>query len=209
MVGGALARERRRYMDDQIVSVRFTNLGDARRALHELKRLDRDGTLRVRGAALMERSGGGIGVPEGAQDPEGDVVQQGGIVGLLAESFANGPAGTLYGQPTEVFHGHGGPSPHEGERELALEEISRGLEPGVTLVIAEIADPDPSVLDSTLDALGGTATRRDAHDVYAEVQAADKAASAEEAQRMLRGQRREERKAKWERFKEAAKGGPP
>jgi hypothetical protein len=196
-------------MDDQIVTVRFTDLADARRALHELKRLDRDGTLRVRGAALMERSSGRIGEPEGAQDPEGDVMPQVGIIGLLAESFASGPAGTLYGQPTEAFRGHGGPSPHEGERELALEEISNSLEPGVTLVIAEIADPDPSVLDSTLDALGGTATQRDAHDVYAEVQATDKAASAEDAQRTLRGQRREERKAQWERFKETVKSGPP
>jgi hypothetical protein len=134
---------------------------------------------------------------------------QGGIVGLLAESFAAGPAGTLYGQPTEAFRGHGGPSPHEDERDLVLEEISSSLEPGVTLVIAEIADPDPSVLDSTLDALGGTATRRAAHDVYAEVQATDKAASAEEAQRTLREQRSEERKAQWERFKETVKSGPP
>ena len=69
--------------------------------------------------------------------------------------------------------GHGGGSPHEGERELALEEISRSLEPGVTLVIAEIADPDPDVLDAALASLGGTVTRRPAADVYAEVQAAE------------------------------------
>lgn len=53
-----------------------------------------------------------------------------------------------------------------------LDEISRALEPGVTLVIAEIADPDPGVLDSTLEALGGSVTRRAAREVYAEVEAA-------------------------------------
>jgi hypothetical protein len=52
-----------------------------------------------------------------------------------------------------------------------LEEISRDLEPGVTLVIAEIADPDPGVLDSALEALGGSVTRRAARDVYAELEA--------------------------------------
>jgi hypothetical protein len=83
------------------------------------------------------------------------------------------PLGVLSARPTEAFQEHPGPSPHEEERELALEEISRSLEPGVTLVIAEIADPDPEVLESTLAALGGTVTRRPARDVYAEVRAAE------------------------------------
>jgi hypothetical protein len=197
-------------MDDQIVSVRFTDVGEARRALHELKRLDHDGTLRVRDAALMERSRQGrVAVPNAGPDPDGYYMPQGGVVGMLVESFDSGPAGMLYGQPTEAFHGHGGPSPHEGERDLILEDISRSLEPGATLVIAEIADPDPGVLDSTLDAIGGTASRRDAHDVYAEVRAADAAANAEDVPRILRGQHREERKAQWERFKEGAKSRLP
>ena len=83
-----------------------------------------------------------------------------------------GPEETLLGRPTEGFHGHGGPTPHEGERELAIEEISRSLEPGVTLVIAEIADPDPKTLDSVLAPLGGDVTRRPARDVYAEIRSA-------------------------------------
>ena len=66
------------------------------------------------------------------------------------------PTGAVFARPTESFRGHGDRRAHEDERELVLEEISRDLEPGVTLVIAEIADPDPGVLDSTLDALGGT-----------------------------------------------------
>ena len=35
--------------------------------------------------------------------------------------------------------------------------MSRSLEPGIMLLIAEIADPDPDVLDSALGALGGWA----------------------------------------------------
>jgi hypothetical protein len=40
-------------------------------------------------------------------------------------------------------------------------------------VIAEIADPDPEVLDSVLAPLGGKVTRRPARDVYAEIRAAE------------------------------------
>ena len=84
----------------------------------------------------------------------------------------SGPTGAVFAQPTESFRGHGDRRAHKDERELVLEEISRDLEPGVTIVIAEIADPNPGVLDSALDALGGRATLRPAREVYAELEAA-------------------------------------
>lgn len=157
-------------MEDTIVTLRFTDLGRARQALHELQRVDRDRRLRVRGATLIQRSGqGGIDAP--ARDGDGHYLPPGGSVSMLLE-LLGGPEGTVFEQPTEGFRGHGGPIPHEGERELALEEISRSLEPGVTLVIAEIADPDPEALESVLAPLGGNVTRRPARDVYAEIRAA-------------------------------------
>jgi hypothetical protein len=159
-------------MDDTIVAVRFRDPGEARRAMRELKELDRKGRLRVREAALLERSGQGrIGVPREGQDEEGFFMPPGGIVGMLVEAVT-GPVGALHHRPAASFRGHAGPSPHDGERELALEDISRNLEPGVTLVVAEIADPDPDVLDATLAGLGTTVTRRPAQEVYAELQAA-------------------------------------
>jgi hypothetical protein len=124
------APHRRRAMDDTIVTVRFTDLGEARRALRMLKLFRSEGQLRVRAAALVERSGAArIGGPDDGAAPRS----------------------------------------HADERAVALEEISRDLEPGVTLVIAEVEDPDPDVLDSALDALGGSATQRSAEAFYAEV----------------------------------------
>jgi hypothetical protein len=159
-------------MEDTIVTLRFTDLGRAREALHELQRVDRDQRLRVRGATLIQRSGqGGIDAPAAARDDDGHYLPPGGSVGMLLE-LLGGPEGTLFEPPTEGFRGHGGPTPHEDERELALEEISRSLEPGVTLVIAEIADPDPEVLASVLAPLGGNVTQRPARDIYAEIRAA-------------------------------------
>ena len=162
-------------MEDTIVILRFTDLGLARRALHELKRLDKDRRLAVRGAALVQRSGqGGIDAPEAARDDDGHYLPAGGSFGMMLE-LLGGPLGSLLiGRPTEDFRGHAGPSHHEGERDVALEEISRSLEPGITVVIAEIADADPELLDSTLGGLGGTVTQRPARDVYAEVHAAEK-----------------------------------
>jgi hypothetical protein len=158
-------------MEDTIVVLRFNDLGLARSALHELKALDRDRRLRVSAAALVERPGeGSSGAPTGTGDAEGFYVPKRGIVGILVEAVS-GPIEARYGEPTETFRGHGDRVAHEGKRELLLDEIRRGLEPGVTLVIAEISDPDPGVLDSTLEALGGTVTRRAARDVYAEVSA--------------------------------------
>jgi hypothetical protein len=197
-------------MDDTIVAVRFAEPGEARRAMHKLKQLDRDGRLRVREAALLERSGQGrIGVPREGQDEDGFFMPPGGIVSMLVEALSS-PLGALLQRPAESFRGQGGPSPHDGEREVALEDLSRNLEPGVTLVVAEIADPDPDVLDSTLAGLGTTVTRRAAQDVYAELQAAQEAetTASDEARRVLREQRREERKDRWKRFKETVESKP-
>ena len=110
----------------------------------------------------------------------------------------------LSSRPAEGFEGHGGRSPHEGERETVLEEMSRSLEPGITLVVAEIADPDPEVLDSALAALGGSVTRRAARDVYAEVQAAEAAETRADGEA-----RRQHRREQLERVKEGLKAKLP
>jgi hypothetical protein len=194
-------------MEDTIVSVRFTELGRARRALHDLERLDEDGRLKVRGATLVQRSGqGGIDTPQAARDDDGHYLPPGGSISMVLD-LLGGPLGILFARPDEDYHGHGGRSPYDGDRELALEEMSRSLEPGIMLLIAEIADPDPDVLDPALRALGGIVTRRPAREVYAEIQAAEEAENRaeEEARRVLREQRREQ----MERFKGTVKAKLP
>jgi hypothetical protein len=65
-------------MEDTIITLRFTELGCARRALHELKRLDRERRLQVRGATLVQRSGqGGIDAPRAARDDDGHYMPPG------------------------------------------------------------------------------------------------------------------------------------
>ena len=157
-------------MEDTIVVLRFNDLGQARHALHELKRLDRDRRLQVSAAALVGQSGEGrIDMSPGANDDNGFYAPKDGIVGMMVDALS-GPTRAVFAQPTESFQGHGNRPGHETERELILEDISRALEPGVTIVIAEITDPDPGALDAALAELGGSVTRRAARDVYAELQ---------------------------------------
>jgi hypothetical protein len=158
-------------MEDTIVVLRFNDLGQARQALHELKRLDRDRRLQVSAAALVGRSNDGRIEASGGseEDAEGYYLPRGGIVGIMVDALS-GPTEAVFGRPTESFRGHGARPTHEAEREQVLGEVNKDLEPGVTIVIAEIIDPDPGVLDAELAALGGSVTRRAARDVYAELQ---------------------------------------
>jgi hypothetical protein len=75
------------------------------------------------------------------------------------------------------------------------------------VLVAEVGEVAAEVVDDDMSTLGGTVTRRSAADVYAEVQAAEAAQEAAdaEARRVLREQRRAERKDKWEEFKNKVK----
>lgn len=165
-------------MEDTIVSLRFTDVDRALRALYEFRQLDRDRRLQVRGAVLVQRSPqGAIDVPQPDPHGDGQYLPPGGIVGMLLDVL-RGPLGILFARPTDGFRGGSGHPAHEAEREIALDQIGRSLEPGVTLVVAEIADPEPDALDAALGALGGDVTRRPAREVYAEVRRADEAEKA-------------------------------
>jgi uncharacterized membrane protein len=175
-------------MEDTIVVIRYRDPAEARQALAQLKQLDADRRLDVRGAALVQRSGdGAIDVPVSNRDDEGLYMPPGGVIGMMFGAL-KGPLGMLFAGSSAGFEGHGGPSPHAGDPDLLIEEMSRDLEPGVTLVAAEIAEPDPEMLDGALNRLGGIVTKRPAAEVYAEVEAAEHAAGAaqQEARRVLR-----------------------
>ena len=153
-------------MHDTIMMVRFTDFGQARRALRMLKLMDSEGQLRVRAAALVDRSGE-VGIA-GPDHGEGVFLRQRDVVGTVADALS-GRAGGVFARPTEALRARGAPWSHSDERAVALEAVTRHLEPGATLVIAEVEDPDPDVLDSAADALGGSATQRSADAFYAEL----------------------------------------
>jgi hypothetical protein len=159
-------------MEDTIVTLRFTDPRAGAPGSHELERLDHE--RRIACAAPRSSSGrarAGSTAQAAARDDEGHYLPPGGSVSLVLDVLG-GPLGALSERPTEGFQRHHGPSRHDGEREFALDEISRSLEPGVTLVLAEIADPDPDVLESTLAEARRDRLATTGRDVYAEVRAA-------------------------------------
>ena len=102
---------------------------------------------------------------------------------------------------------------HADDQDIALDAISGQIAPGQTVLVAEVGEVTPEVVDKAMAALGGTVTRRSAADVYDEVQSAKAAQDAAEAEarRVLREQRRAEHKDnaehkdKWEQFKKNIK----
>jgi hypothetical protein len=92
------------------------------------------------------------------------------------------------------------------DEDLALDGISKDIEPGRTALVAEVGEYAVEVIDDAMGALGGTVTRRPASDVYAEIVAAEDAENDADWAAFIAklDEDRAERKARWETFKEKA-----
>lgn len=84
--------------------------------------------------------------------------------------------------------------------ETAIGELSGRLPAGTTAIIAEVEEYATEVLDGVVSPLGGQVLRLEADQVLGELEAAEAAAIAadREAARVLRQERGQERKQKWE-----------
>ena len=194
-------------MDDNVVVVAFADQSKAYQALSQLRQADAAGRLEVRAAALLERGpDGAVRVPEGDDVAPGVAVAGGGLIGMLI-GVLGGPLGMLLGSSTGMLAGGVAAVAHAEDQDIALDAISKQIEPGHTVLVAEVGEVTTEVVDNAMVPLGGTVTRRSAADVYAEIQAAKAAQDAAdaEARRVLREQRRAEHKDKWEQFKNKIK----
>lgn len=196
-------------MDDNVVVVAFAEQSKAYQALSQLRQAGDAGRVEVRAAALLERGpDGAVRVPEGDDPASGVAVAGGSLIGMLI-GVLGGPLGMLLGGATGMLAGGVGALTRTEDRDVALDAISKQIEPGHTVLVAEVGEVATEVVDNAMSALGGTVTRRSAADVYAEIQSAEAAQDAAdaEARRVLREQRRAERKDKWEQFKNKIKSG--
>ena len=145
-------------------------------------------------------------VPEGDDTASGAAVAGGGLIGMLI-GVLGGPLGVLLGTSTGMLIGGVAAADHADDQDIALDAISGQIEPGQTVLVAEVGEVATEVIDNAMAELGGTVTRRSAADVYDEIQSAKAAQDAAEAEarRVLREQRRAEHKDKWEQFKNKIK----
>ncbi|HEX2426488.1 MAG TPA: DUF1269 domain-containing protein [Gaiellaceae bacterium] len=192
-------------MDDNVVIVKFAEESKAYQALSDLNRLGDDGKVDVRSAILLERTDDGFGIPEGADTAEGFDMVAGGLIGMLVGVLA-GPVGVLLGASMGTLAGGTADLARLADEDLALDGISKDIEPGSTALVAEVGEYAVEVLDEAMGALGGTVTRRPASDVYAEVVAAEDAENDADWAAFISklDEQRAERKAKWDAFKEKA-----
>jgi uncharacterized membrane protein len=183
---------------ENVLTINFTEDGDAYEALTTLKELDEQGQVALEGAAVvMRQEDGTIAI----KDEVGDIgyagTATGGVVGLIV-GILGGPIGILLGGATGLLIGSLFDLDDLDESDSVLSEMSRTVRVGHASVMAEVDEQTPEVVDSAIHSLNGTVLRLPLADVEAEIAAAEEAqrAAKQAARKKLREERREERKEK-------------
>jgi uncharacterized membrane protein len=174
------------YAHDNVIAVSFPEEANAYEALARLKELDSEGSIGVRGAAVVAREEDGrITIKEqfdteGFQDTAG-----GGLLGLLV-GVLGGPLGVVIGGATGVLVGSLFDEDDDDHTRSVLADMSKSISAGPPGLLAEASEPAPEAIDAIMAHLNGTVVRRSAADVELEL------AAAEDAQREAKKKARKE-----------------
>jgi uncharacterized membrane protein len=175
-----------------VISVSFDPDNNAYAALTALKELDSHSGLAVDAAAVVARGDDGqIMVKDRIGAYEFAGAAGGGLLGLLI-GIVGGPLGMLVGGSYGLLAGSLFDLGEAEESESVLGQISASVKPGRTVLLAEVAEQGPEIIDTAMAQLGGTVLRRPVADVEAEIAAAEKAereAKREATKELLRGRR--------------------
>ena len=158
-----------------VIAVTFEDDSNAYEALTNLKELESQHQIGIRGAAVVARDDSGAVLDKDEAGNESyAATATGGIVGLLI-GILGGPFGILIGGATGLLVGSLFDADDEDDTESVLAEISKSIRVGHNAVLAEVSEQSPEVIDTAMARLGGTVLRRPSADVEAEVAAAEKA----------------------------------
>ncbi len=177
---------------ENLMFATFAEPSAAHQAMSELRRLDADGTVAVRTAAVLERRGDGrLQVSEEAENVGFTATASGGLVGALLGALA-GPLGLLLGGAAGIAVGAVSDADEADASELHLMAVGTQLPAGATAVVADVDEPAPETLDAVVTRLGGKVSRRTHREVEAELEAAEEVVRAAEAEakRVLRERRK-------------------
>jgi len=169
-----------------VIAVSFEEGSSAYEALTNLKELESQDQIGMRGAAVVVRDETGqVLVKDQVTDESFVGTATGGLVGLLI-GILGGPFGILIGGATGLLIGSLFDDDDADDTESVLAEISKSIQVGHESLLAEVTEQSPEVIDTAMVRLGGTVIRRAADDVEAEV------AAAEHAQREAKRKARKE-----------------
>ena len=170
-----------------ILMITIDRARSASEAVGVLTGLAADGVVELRAAAVVRRSADGtISIGEAVGDIEtgGTFAERYPRLATLLLVLA-GPLDTLLlgNSLTALTGALAEPSPDE----MALEQLARAVPPGRTAVLAEVAEPDPRLVDEALAGLSACIVRRPLTDVEAELGAAREAVARVIASSPARG----------------------
>ena len=190
-------------MTVNVIAVTFDEQSKAYQALSTLKRIDGEGRVTVKSAAVVERDPSGrLQVPEDADNAGGESFAEGSLIGMLV-GVVGGPIGMLLGLGTGGLIGGADDLDRADTQDRVLSEFGRHVPPGKNALLAEVDEVAEEVIDGEMKALGGVVLRRSAADVLAEMEAAQQAADAAEKEnrRIARENKKNEMREKYEERK--------
>jgi uncharacterized membrane protein len=166
---------------DSVVVVGFDENAKAYEALSKLKSLSDQQQLTARSAAVVERDDNGkLQIKDSFEADTGVATTGGGLVGMLLGVIA-GPYGMLLGLTGGALAGGSFELRHGDDEDEVLTRINAAINPGHTVLVAQVNEPAIEVLDKAMGELGGVVIRKSEADVLTELDAAEDAAHAAQA----------------------------
>ena len=170
---------------------------NAYQALTDLEQLDSQGQIKIADAAVVTRDQDGhLEVKsEVGNDPYLGTAS-GGLIGLLL-GIIGGPLGVLLGGTYGALVGSLFDIDDAETTDSVLGEISKQAKPTRTVVLAQVDEQSPEVIDAAMARLGGEVMRRPVVEVEQEIAAAQEAQhkAEREARKELQQARLEKSKA--------------
>ena len=185
------------FTADNVIAASFPEEADAYEALARLKELDSQGSVAVRGAAVVAREHDGkITIKDQFGQESYEDTAGGGLLGLLV-GVLGGPIGVLVGGATGVIVGSLFDDDDDDNTRSVLGDMSKSIRVGPPGLLAEVSEQTPAAVDAVMAHLNGSVVRRSAADVELEL------AAAEDAQRAAKKKARQElREARHEQHKD-------
>ena len=177
---------------ENVIVVSFAEDSSAYEAFTNLKELDDQGQVAMKGASIVQREEDGrIVTKDSVENAQFAGTATGGLIGLLV-GILGGPFGVLIGGATGLLVGSLYDMEDVDETESGLALISSAIRPGQTVVLAEVTEQSDEVVDHAMAGLSGTVLRRPVEEVEAEIAAAEQAerAAKREARKQLLETRR-------------------
>ncbi|HUJ63924.1 MAG TPA: DUF1269 domain-containing protein [Acidimicrobiales bacterium] len=183
---------------DNVVLVAFYENSKAYEGLSALKSLSDQGQLTARSAALVERDETGkLQIKDSFDVDIGLATAGGGFVGMLV-GVLGGPVGMLLGLASGALVGGAYELRRGDDQDEVLTQLNAAINPGHTVLLAQVNEPSVDVLDKAMADLGGSVVRRSEDEVLSEIAAAEDAADAAQAaaRKAVREQKKAEMKEK-------------